>query len=166
MAVWTFGDNVDTDVITPAEYKHQGRETYVAHAMEPIAPNFGSDVEPGDIVVVGKNFGSGSSRETAAIAFLDNSVEAIIAESFARIFFRNAINVGLPVYVCPDASQRINETDDIEIDHANGVIYNRSKDESYEAEEHPEFIQQIIDAGGLAAYRRILHETGKDPLSG
>jgi len=163
--VWKFGDNVDTDVITPSEYKHQGREVYVAHVMEPIEPDFADEVEEGDVLVVGKNFGSGSSRETAAIAFLDNEVEAIVAKSFSRIFFRNAINIGLPVYVCPEAYENIGEDDEVEIDHEEGVIDDRTTGESFEAEQHPEFIQDIIDAGGLAEYRRLIHEGKAEGLS-
>lgn len=158
--VWKFGDNVDTDVITPSKYKHRGREVYVAHAMEPIAPDFADEVEDGDVVVVGENFGTGSSRETAAIAFLDNGVEAVVAKSFARIFFRNAINVGLPVYVCPEAYDGIDEGDTVEVDHGSGTIRNTTTGASFSAEPHPPFLKEIVDAGGLVNYRRGLHEDG------
>ena len=121
--IWTFGDNVDTDTITPSQYKHQGKESYVAHAMEPIEPNFGSEVATGDLVVAGRNFGSGSSRETAAIVFVEHEVEAIVAASFSRIFYRNAINLGLPVYVSPEASEGIEADHEVEIDHETGVLY-------------------------------------------
>lgn len=155
---WTFGDNVDTDVITPSQYKHQGRDVYVEHVMEPIAPDFADDVEAGDVVVAGRNFGSGSSRESAAIAFLDNDVDAVVAASFARIFYRNAINIGLPVYVCEEATTKIANGDEIKINHEDGLIRNLTKEEEYLAEPHPEFIQEILAAGGLANYRDRLHE--------
>jgi 3-isopropylmalate/(R)-2-methylmalate dehydratase small subunit len=149
--VWSLGDNIDTDVITPTEYL-DSREAYVAHALEPIRPEFGDAVEPGDVVVAGRNFGSGSSRESAAIAFLDNEVAAVIAESFSRIFFRNAINIGLPVYVLQEASE-ITEGTTVEIDHDSATIYDRSADRTYHAEEHPKFIREIIRLGGLEGYR-------------
>lgn len=153
--IWKFGDNIDTDVITPMEYiSSNDPELYAAHAMEPVRPEFGSDVEPGDIVVGGSNFGTGSSRETAPQAFKELDVECVIAESFSRIFFRNAITIGLRVYICPDASERIEEGDDVSVDHGQGAIRNRSKRETYQAEHHPTFVKEIIEAGGLAGYRR------------
>jgi 3-isopropylmalate/(R)-2-methylmalate dehydratase small subunit len=155
--VWTFGDNVDTDVITPSQYKHRGKEVYVAHAMEPIEPTFGEEVRPGDLIVAGRNFGSGSSRETAAIVFAEHGVEAIVAASFARIFYRNAINLGLPVYVSPAAAAGIEADHEVTIDHEAGVIHNGTTGETYEAEPHPPFIREILEAGGLAAYRERLH---------
>lgn len=155
--IWKFGDNIDTDVITPSKYKHQGKEAYVKHAMEPIEPTFGEEVEPGDLIVAGSNFGSGSSRETAAIVFAEHGVEAIIAASFARIFYRNAINLGLRVYVCSDAADGIEQGHHVEIDHESGLIHNRTTDEEYQSEAHPPFIRDILDAGGLANYREQLH---------
>lgn len=155
--IWTFGDNVDTDTITPSQYKHQGKESYVAHAMEPIEPNFGSEVATGDLVVAGRNFGSGSSRETAAIVFVEHEVEAIVAASFSRIFYRNAINLGLPVYVSPEASEGIEADHEVEIDHETGVIHNLTTGEEYQSEAHPPFIREILDAGGLANFREQLH---------
>lgn len=155
--IWKFGDNVDTDVITPSQYKHQGKDVYVAHAMEPIDPTFADEVEPGDIVVTGRNFGSGSSRETAAIVFAEHEVGAIIASSFARIFYRNAINLGLPVYVCPEAAADIEEGHEINIKPDESTIVNRTTGEIYHPEPHPPFIREILDAGGLANYREQLH---------
>jgi 3-isopropylmalate/(R)-2-methylmalate dehydratase small subunit len=155
---WTFGDNIDTDVITPSQYKHQGRDVYVDHAMEPIAPDFADEVDAGDIVVAGRNFGSGSSRESAAIAFLDNDVDAVVAESFARIFYRNAINIGLPVYLYEVATTKNDDGDEVEVDHEGSVVHNLTKDETYLTEPHPEFIQEILAAGGLANYRDRLHQ--------
>jgi 3-isopropylmalate/(R)-2-methylmalate dehydratase small subunit len=155
--IWKFGDNVDTDVITPSQYKHQGKNVYVEHAMEPIAPTFADEVEPGDIVVTGRNFGSGSSRETAAIVFAEHEVGAIIAFSFARIFYRNAINLGLPVYVCPEAALGIDEGHEINILADENTIVNRTTGETYYPEPHPPFIREILDAGGLANYRELLH---------
>lgn len=153
---WKLGDNVDTDVITPTEYLGS-REEYVAHALEPLRPTFAEDVEPGDVVVAGRNFGSGSSRESAAIAFLDNDVEAVIAESFSRIFFRNAINIGLPVYILAEASE-IEDGASVDIDHESATIHDASSDRDYQAEEHPEFIREMIRLGGLKAYRDQLQD--------
>jgi 3-isopropylmalate/(R)-2-methylmalate dehydratase small subunit len=155
--VWSFGDDVDTDVITPTKYINS-RDQYVAHTLEPIEPDFADEVEPGDVIVAGSNFGCGSSRETAAIAFLDHEVEAIVAESFARIFYRNAINIGLPVYICPEASQVISDGDDVAIDHEDAVISNRTTGEEIAAEPHPEFIQKILDVGGLKNYNQVESE--------
>lgn len=160
--VWTFGDNIDTDVITPSEYIHDhDPEKYAAHAMEPVRPEFGNEVQPGDIVVAGKNFGSGSSRETAAVAFAENDVECIVAASFARIFYRNAVNIGLPVYNCSEAAERIEEGHDVSIDHATGEITNRTRGETYQAEAHPEFLQDIIEIGGLRSYHERLEASEK-----
>lgn len=154
--VWKFGDNVDTDVITPTEYL-DSREAYVAHALEPIRPEFADEVQTGDVVVAGGNFGCGSSRETAPVALLDNGIDAVIAESFARIFYRNAINIGLPVYIFNEAG-RIEDGDSLEVDHETATIRNVTSSTSYQAEKHPEFIQEIIRLGGLREYREQLHE--------
>lgn len=154
---WTFGDDVDTDVITPTKYINS-RDHYVAHTLEPIEPDFADEVEPGDVVVAGTNFGSGSSRETAAIASLDHEVEAIVAESFARIFYRNAINIGLPVYICPEAVAGIGDGDEVTIDHDDAVIRNRTTGEEIAAESHPKFIQNILDVGGLKNYNQLKSE--------
>lgn len=151
--VWKFGDNVDTDVITPTEYLHS-KKAYVEHAFEPVEPSFAAESEPGDVIVAGENFGMGSSRETAPIAIQENGIEAVVAGSFARIFYRNAINIGLPVYICPEATAAVETDHEIEVDHEESRIHNRSLDETYEAEPHPPFIQDIIDAGGLRDYHQ------------
>lgn len=152
--VWKFGDNVDTDVITPTEYLHS-QEAYVSHVLEPLRPEFADEVAPGDVVVAGRNFGTGSSRESAAVALLENDVAAVVAESFARIFYRNAINIGLPVYICAEAGE-LDDGDIVEIDHDTSTITNLTTGEAYQAEEHPEFIQEIIRLGGLKEYREKL----------
>lgn len=154
---WKFGDNIDTDVITPAEYLHQGedeggRPAWLDHALEPIRPEFAGSVEEGDVVVAGKNFGAGSSREAAARVFVMKEVEAVVAAEFARIWFRNAINVGLPVYRSAAASEGIDDGDEVRIDHATSTIVNETTGESYSADPLPEFVQEIRDAGGLAKY--------------
>lgn len=155
--VWKFGDNIDTDTITPAEYiASNDPEHYAAHAMEPVRPEFANEADEGDIVVAGRNFGSGSSRETAPKAFEVLGMDAVVAQSFSRIFYRNAINIGLPVYICPEAYDGIEEGHDIAIDHTDGVIVNQSTGEQFQAEKHPAFIQEIIDSGGLAGYREQL----------
>lgn len=153
--VWKFGDNIDTDVIIPSQYvTTYDRDTIAEHAMEPVSPEFGEETSAGDIVVAGRNFGCGSSREAAAWAFTENGIEGIIASSFARIFFRNAINNGLPVYISPEGAERIDETDDVEIIYGDEIeIRNHTKDETYYPEQHPEFVQKILDAGGLGPYR-------------
>ncbi len=158
---WTFGDNIDTDAITPTEYLvNNDPEEYVPHVLEVVRPEFPENVEPGDIVVAGRNFGSGSSRETAADAFVHLEVGAIVAESFARIFFRNAINVGLPIYESPTAAQGIQDGDQVAI--RNGTIVNVSREEEYETTEYPEFIQEILDAGGLVSYHRQQSDRADD----
>lgn len=148
---WTFGDNVDTDVITPAEYLvNQDPDEYLPHVLEPVRPEFATNVAAGDVVVGGVNFGSGSSREAAADAFVHLDVEAIVAESFSRIFFRNAINVGLEIYELPEATDRFDDGDEVTVH--DGAIHNETTGERYETTEYPEFIQEIFDAGGLIEY--------------
>lgn len=151
---WTYGDNIDTDVIIATQHLgfQDENPTYENHILEPLDPDFADEVEPGDVVVAGRNFGSGSSREAAAKGFVFNKVDAVIAAEFARIFFRNAINVGLPVYTSQEAYENINDGDEISIDHEHGIIYNKTKNESYSSDKLPEFIQEIIDSGGLVAY--------------
>lgn len=154
---WTFGDNIDTDVITPTEYLHKGedeggRPLWLDHALETVDPEFADGVEEGDVVVAGRNFGAGSSREAAARVFVMLGVDAVIAAEFARIWFRNAVNVGLPVYVSERASERIGAGDEITVDHESGRIHNETKDETYGSDTLPDFVQEIHDAGGLADY--------------
>jgi len=150
--VHKYGDNVDTDVIIPARYLNiTDKKELATHCMEDIDPDFQKAVKPGDIVVGGQNFGCGSSREHAPMVLLESGISCVIAGSFARIFYRNAINIGLPILECPEASERIEAKDHVKVDFDTGVIENLTKNESYTAESFPEFIQEIIKAGGLLA---------------
>ncbi len=150
--VHRYGDHVNTDVIIPARYLNTtDAEELAAHCMEDIDPDFVSRVEPGDIIVGGEDFGCGSSREQAPLAIKTAGVSCVIAASFARIFFRNAINIGLPVLVCAEASAEAKAGDEMEVDLASGGIENLTQGRSYRAEPFPEFLQEIIAAGGLAA---------------
>ena len=147
-----YGDNVDTDVIIPARYLNiADRKELAAHCMEDIDADFVKKVRPGDIMVGGQNFGCGSSREHAPIVILESGVSCVIAKTFARIFYRNAINIGLPILECPEAGERIQAGDEVSVDFDTGVITNISKNESYTAAPFPEFIKEIIAAGGLLA---------------
>jgi len=151
--VHKYGDHVDTDVIIPARYLSVFDEaTMAAHCMEDIDPNFVKVVRPGDIMAAGRNFGCGSSREHAPLAIKAAGISCVIAESFARIFFRNAINIGLPVLECPEAAQDIQQGDQLEIDLSTGTIRNLSTGKAYQAKPFPPFMQKLIDAGGLVAY--------------
>ncbi|MBQ2775637.1 MAG: 3-isopropylmalate dehydratase small subunit [Clostridia bacterium] len=146
---YVFGDNVDTDVIIPARYLNSFDEKELAaHCMEDIDADFVNKVETGDIIVAGYNFGCGSSREHAPIAIKASGVSAVIAKSFARIFYRNALNIGLPILECAECD-RISQGDELEIDFGSGVIKNLSKNESYQTEPFPPFIKNIIEKGGL-----------------
>lgn len=148
--VHKYGDNVDTDVIIPARYLNSPDAKELAqHCMEDIDPNFVKNVKPGDIIVANENFGCGSSREHAPISIKASGVSCVIATTFARIFYRNAINVGLPILECKEASQKIENGDKVEIDFDTGKITNVTKGETYQAEPFPEFIQNIINKGGL-----------------
>jgi 3-isopropylmalate/(R)-2-methylmalate dehydratase small subunit len=148
-----YGDNVDTDVIIPARYlTTSDAAELAAHCMEDIDPQFLKNVRSGDIMVAGENFGCGSSREHAPIAIKASGVSCVIAKNFARIFFRNAINVGLPALVCPEAAAEIKAGDELAVDLAAGRIENLTQGRTYQAEPFPEFLQQIIAAGGLVAY--------------
>ena len=150
--VHKYGDNVDTDVIIPARYLNfTSKEDLAAHCMEDIDPGFLKAVKPGDIMVGGQNFGCGSSREHAPIALLGCGISCEIAGSFARIFYRNAINIGLPILECPQASKSIAAGDEVSVDFDSGLIKNLTKNETYKAEPFPPFIQEIIEAGGLLA---------------
>ena len=145
-----YGDNVDTDVIIPARYLNTiDKKELASHCMEDIDKNFVKKVKLGDVMVAGNNFGCGSSREHAPIAIKESGISLVIAKSFARIFYRNSINIGLPILECPDAVDGISEGDIIEADLDNGVIYNKSTGKSYVTQPFPEFIQKIITAGGL-----------------
>jgi 3-isopropylmalate/(R)-2-methylmalate dehydratase small subunit len=150
--VFKYGDNVDTDVIIPARYLNISNATELAsHAMEDIDASFVARVQPGDIIVAGRNFGCGSSREHAPRVLKDNGVACIIAPSFARIFYRNAINIGLPIMECTEAASAIEQGDEVRIDFATGVIEDLTRGETFEALPFPAFIQHIIDSGGLIA---------------
>ncbi len=148
--VHKYPDNVDTDVIIPARYLNtpDAREL-AAHCMEDIDPDFTKKMKPGDIIVGGFNFGCGSSREHAPLAIKTAGVSCVIAKTFARIFYRNSINIGLPILECEAASDGIEAGDEVEINFDTGVITNRTKNETYQAEPFPEFIQNIIRCGGL-----------------
>ena len=151
--VWRYGDHVDTDVIIPARYLNIADFDELAeHAMEDIDTTFAPNVQPGDYVVAGKNFGCGSSREHAPVVIKVKGVKCIIADSFARIFYRNAINIGLPIIECPEASRKINNGDEVEIDFNTGVIKDLTTGESFQGQAFPEFMQKIIAAEGLINY--------------
>ena len=148
--VHKYGDNVDTDVIIPARYLNTADHRELAkHCMEDLDASFASRVRPGDILVGGANFGCGSSREHAPIAIKESGISAVIADTFARIFYRNAINIGLAILECPEASRKIENGDEVRIDFDTGIITNLTKNESYTAQPFPPFIQEIIEKGGL-----------------
>lgn len=148
--VFKYGDNVDTDVIIPARYLNIADAKELAtHAMEDIDADFVKKMQPGDIVVATRNFGCGSSREHAPLVLKENGVSCVIAASFARIFYRNAINIGLPILECPAASEAINEGDVVAINFDTGVITDETTGQTFQAAPFPPFIQKIIKAGGL-----------------
>ena len=150
-----YGDNVDTDGIIPARYLNTSDVAELAaHCMEDLDAEFVRKVRPGDIIVGGENFGCGSSREHAPLAIGGAGVSCVIAKSFARIFFRNSINVGLPALVCPEAAAEIEDGDELTVELRSGRIENVTQGRSYQAEPFPEFLEQIIAAGGLVAYTR------------
>ena len=148
--VFKFGDNVDTDVIIPARYLNTAdHKELAAHCMEDIDPDFVKNVKEGDIIVANMNFGCGSSREHAPIAIKASGVSCVIASTFARIFYRNAINIGLPILECDEAAKDIENGDEVEVDFDTGVITDKTKGKTYKAEPFPDFIKDIINAGGL-----------------
>ncbi len=148
--VFKYGDNVDTDVIIPARYLNIADvKELSSHAMEDIDTEFVKKVQPGDIVVATRNFGCGSSREHAPLVLRENQVSCVIATSFARIFYRNAINIGLPILECEAAANAIQAGDQVSVDFDTGVITNETRGETYQAAAFPPFIQSIIKAGGL-----------------
>jgi 3-isopropylmalate/(R)-2-methylmalate dehydratase small subunit len=150
-----YGDNIDTDVIIPARYLITTDERELAaHALEDLDPRFASAVRPGDIIVAGSNFGCGSSREHAPIALKGAGVGAVVASSFARIFFRNAINTGLPIAVAPDAVEATDDGDGVEIDSETMQIRNVTKGLTFEAEPLPDFVMEIVRSGGLVTWVR------------
>lgn len=148
--VFKYGDNVDTDVIIPARYLNDSRpESLAAHCMEDIDADFPKNVKTGDIMVANKNFGCGSSREHAPIAIKASGISCVIAETFARIFYRNAINIGLPILECPEAAKAIKAGEEVEIDFTTGAITNVSTGEKFQAAPFPAFMQELMAAGGL-----------------
>ena len=150
---YKYGDNVDTDVIIPARYLNTSDpEELARHVMEDIDAEFAKTVKSGDVIVAGKNFGSGSSREHAPQALKTAGVEAVIAPSFARIFYRNSFNIGFPILECSIAAEAIDAGDEVSIDFAAGEITNKSKGETYKAEPLPEFMRGLIESGGLVEY--------------
>jgi len=151
--VWKFKDNIDTDVIIPARYLNTSDPKELAlHCMEDYNAEFAKKVNQGDIIVAGKNFGCGSSREHAPIAIKGAGVSCVIAKSFARIFFRNAINIGLPIFESEEVVDQCSEGDLLEIDTVNGIIKNLNQDKIYKTNLLPEFIQKVISVGGLREY--------------
>ena len=150
-----YGDHVDTDVIIPGRYLNtQSHAELAAHCMEDIDKDFPQKNKPGDIMVAGLNFGCGSSREHAPIAIKAAGVSCVIAKNFARIFYRNAINIGMPILECPAASEGIGDGDEVSVDFDTGVITNVTKNETYQAEPFPPFIREMIAKGGLMASLR------------
>lgn len=151
--VFKYGDNIDTDVIIPARYLSTGDPDELRkHCMEDIDKDFILKVKPGDIMVARKNFGCGSSREHAPIAIKASGISCVVAESFARIFYRNSFNIGLPIIESFDAAEGIEDGDEVEINFQTGEIINITKGESYKGQPYPEFIQRIIEKEGLVNY--------------
>ncbi len=152
-SVFRFGDNVDTDVIIPARYLATSEPAELAaHCMEDIDKSFIKEVQQGDIIVAGKNFGCGSSREHAPIAIKAAGVSCVIAETFARIFYRNAINIGLPIIECREAAAEIQKGDAVSVNFDTGIITDETTGRKYEGQAFPPFMQGLIDAGGLVNY--------------
>ena len=151
--VHKYGDHVDTDVIIPARYLNSSDpKDLAAHCMEDIDKEFVNNVKEGDIIVAGVNFGCGSSREHAPLAIKAAGVSCVIAKNFARIFYRNSINIGLPIIECPEAAKAINAGDDVEVDFDSGVITDKTTGQSFKGQAFPEFMQKIIKAEGLVNY--------------
>ena len=151
--VFKYGDNVDTDVIIPARYLNSSDpKELAAHCMEDIDADFVNKVAEGDIIVANKNFGCGSSREHAPISIKAAGVSCVIAETFARIFYRNAINIGLPIIECPDAAKAIAAGDEVKVDFDTGVITDVTTNQTYQGQAFPPFMQKIIDCEGLVNY--------------
>lgn len=152
---WKFGHDVDTDVIIPARYLNRSEPEFLAaHCMEDADTRFAQAVKAGDVIIGGKNFGCGSSREHAPLAIKASGVTAVIAESFARIFYRNALNIGMPILECPEAVAGIEPGDEVEVELASGKIDNLTRKTSFQAVPFPVFMQELITAGGLVPYVR------------
>lgn len=153
--VFKYGDNIDTDVIIPARFLTTADpELLKVHCMEDLDSDFVNKVEAGDIIVAGKNFGCGSSREHAPVAIKASGISCVIAGDFARIFYRNSINMGLPILECKEAVEGIDMGDEVEVDFEEGLIIDKTKDLVFKAKPFPPFIQKIIDAGGLVEYTK------------
>lgn len=151
--VFKYKDNVDTDVIIPARYLNTSDPAELKkHCMEDLDSDFSKNVRSGDIIVAGKNFGCGSSREHAPLAIKESGISCVIAKTFARIFFRNSINIGLAILECPEAVDGTKEGDEVEVDFSTGEIMNLTTGIMYKAEPFPSFMQKIINSGGLASY--------------
>lgn len=162
--VWKFGDNIDTDAIIPARYLNTSDpEELARHVMEDADKEFPSKVKAGDIIVAGANFGCGSSREHAPIAIKAAGIQAVIAKSFARIFYRNAFNIGFPIFESDEATDKIKQGDEIEIDADGGVIKNLNRKEEYTAKPIPPFMQELISAGGLIEWTKKKIKTSYQP---
>ena len=158
--VFRYGDNVDTDVIIPARYLNApSPEDLARHCMEDIDPQYATTVKAGDIMVGGWNFGCGSSREHAPLAIQASGAACVIAASFARIFYRNSINIGFPILECPEAAADIKNGDTVSVDFATGVIVNETTGKQYQASGFPAFIEKIIDAGGLLPYLKARQDS-------
>ncbi len=152
---WKFGDDVNTDEIIPAIYLNMtGAEELAAHCMEGLDREFPQKVQPGDIIVADKNFGCGSSREHAPVAIKGSGVQCVVAASFARIFFRNCINMGLPIAECPEAAADAETGDEMDVDFTSGTIVNRTREKTYRFEPFSPQLQAIVDAGGLIEYTK------------
>ena len=152
---WIYGDNIDTDVIIPARYLNTPNAQELAlHCMEDIDTTFAKNVKAGDLIIAGNNFGCGSSREHAPLAIKTTGVKAVIAKTFARIFYRNAINIGLVIIENDEIQNDIAETDEIEINLSEGKIYNKTKNKFYQFAPFPKEIQKLIEAGGLVEYTK------------
>ena len=152
---YKYGDNVDTDVIIPARYLNTPEAKELAkHCMEDIDAAFAAKVKPGEIMVAGKNFGCGSSREHAPLAIKTCGISCVIAETFARIFYRNALNIGLPILECAEAAKAINAGDEVSVDLDSGIIVDLTSGKQWTAEPFPAFMQDLIAAGGLASYMK------------
>lgn len=151
--VWTFGEDIDTDAIIPARYLNTSDPAELAkHVMEDADPSFPAKVHKGDIIVALKNFGCGSSREHAPIAIKEAGISCVIAHSFARIFYRNCINIGLPILESPEAAEKIKEGDEVTVELDSGTINNLTSGETYQAAPFPPFMREIMDKGGLIPY--------------
>jgi len=160
--VWKYGDNIDTDGIIPARYLNVSTpEALAAHCMEDVDPEFAHRVRPGDILMAGENFGCGSSREHAPLALKGAGVSCVIARTFARIFFRNAINIGLPVLMCPAAVEGTQAGQTVEVDLERGLIRNLDTGALFQAEPFPPFLMEIIRSGGLVEFVRRRSERGQ-----